>query len=177
MHCQLPYTGSMVLYHEVTKDSVEKILADGLKRTSRGDKGDKTDIIETDTYLDNHRPAALRERGVSRDDNLYAFVGTDNSLVDITNGATLSLADYPQEDSILLRIAVDEDTCYVSDLDRYDAVKAAIANHETATLAELADEYWASLTPLRTFEIGGILRPEIMITTDVPPQQITPVQS
>lgn len=167
----------MVLYHEVAKDSVEKILADGLKRTSRGEKGDKTDIIQTDTYLDDHRPVAVRKRGVSRDDNLYAFVGTEDSLIDITNGATVSLADYPKEGSALLRITVDEAACYVSDLDRYDAVKAAIANHETATLAELTDEYWASLTPLRSFEIGDILRPEVMITTDVPPQQITPVQS
>lgn len=167
----------MPLYHEVAKDSVEKILADGLKRTSRGDKGDQTDIIQTDAYLDDHRPAALRKQGVSRDDNLYAFIGTDDVLIDITNGATVSRADYPKEGSVLLRITVDEAACYVSDLDRYDAVKAAIANHETATLAELADAYWTSLTPLRHFEIGDILRPEVMITTDVPPQQIMPVQS
>lgn len=167
----------MVLYHEVAKDSVEKILADGPKCTSRGDKGDKTDIIQTDAYLDDHRPAALRTRGISRNDSLYAFVGTDDSLIDITNGATVPLTDYPKDGSVLLRITVDETVCYVSDLDRYDAVKAAVANHETATLAELTDEYWASLTPLHNFEIGDILRPEVMITTDVPPQQITPVQS
>lgn len=167
----------MPLYHEVAKDSVEKILTDGLKRTSRGDKGDQTDIIQTDAYLDDHRPGALRDQGISRDDNLYAFVGTDTSLVDITNGATVSLQDYPQEDSVLLRLAVDEAACYVSDLDRYDAVKAAIANHETATLAELADAYWASLTPLRSFKIGDILRPEVMITTDIPSHYITPIRS
>ena len=171
------YTRSMILYHEVAKDSVEKILADGLKRTSRGDKGDQTDIIQTDAYLDDHRPDAVRKQGVSRDDNLYAFVGTDYSLIDITNGATVPLTDYPNDGSVLLRIAVDEVACHVSDLDRYDAVKAAIANHETATLAELADTYWTSLTPLRDFKIGDILRPEVMITTDIPPRQITLVQS
>lgn len=165
----------MVLYHEVTKDSVEKILTDGLKRTSRGDKGDKSDIIETDRFLDDHRPTALRQQDVSRDDNLYAFVGTDDSLVDITNGATVMIKDYPREDSVLLRLSVDEAYCFVSDLDRYDAVKAAIANHETATLTELVDEYWANLTPLRDFTIGDIVRPEIMITHNIPPTQLTPV--
>lgn len=165
----------MALYHEVTQDSVEKILTDGLKRTSRGDKGDQTDIIQTDTYLDNHRPSALRARGVSRDDNLYAFIGTDDSLVDITNGATVSLQDYPQENSALLRLVVDEAACYVSDLDRYDAVKAAIANHETTTLADLAAKYWASLMPLADFAIGDMTRPEVMVTTDIPPGHIIPV--
>lgn len=163
----------MVLYHEVTKDALDQTLAHGLKAAARGEKGDKSDIKQTDTHLDTHRPDSIRQLGISRDDNLYAFVGTEHSLIDITNGATLPLKDYPLEDSHLLRLDIDLDHCYVSDLDRYDAIKAAVANHEVATLNELTDDYWAHVVPLRDFTIGEIARPEIMITQDVSPRDIS----
>lgn len=163
----------MVLYHEVTTESFEDTLAHGLKRTARGEKGAKGDIVQTDTYLDDHRPANISQQGISRDDNLYAFIGTGDSLIDITNGATVQIQDYPLQDSRLLRLNINTDCCYVSDLDLYDAVKAAVANHETATLAELADDYWAHLVPLADFAIGDITRPEIMITQDIDPSDIS----
>lgn len=165
----------MILYHEVTAEALERTLADGLKAESRGEKGDDPDIIETDTYLDEHRPAPLSRQGISRSDSLYAFVGTENSLVDITNGATVALQDYPLQDSHLLRLSIGSDSCYVSDLDRYDAVRKAIANHETATLTELADEYWTHLVPLSDFAIGDIARPEVMVTHDIDPTDISVV--
>jgi hypothetical protein len=163
----------MVLYHEVTEDALEQTLSHGLKSAARGEKGDKNDIIRTDTYLDDHRPAHIRRQGISRNDNLYAFIGTTTTLIDITNGATVPLKDYPLHNSCLLRLSVDSNECYVSDLDRYDAVKAAVANHETATLAELASDYWTHLVPLGDFTIGDITRPEIMITRDVSPRNIS----
>lgn len=162
----------MTLYHEATNDSVKEILAHGLKRTSRGEKGDASDIIKTDQYLDERRPGTLRQKGLSRDDNIYAFIGTESSLIDITNGATISLKEYPRQDSALLRLSIDESACYISDLDRYDAIKAAISNHETATLEELATAYWASVTPLHQFSLGDVSRPEVMITQDIEPRHL-----
>ena len=68
----------MTLYHEVTKDSLIDILQNGLIRASRGKKGNDHAIIATDTYLDAHRPAWVVDHNISRDDALYAFIGTEH---------------------------------------------------------------------------------------------------
>jgi hypothetical protein len=63
-----------VAFHEIKKDNLELALKAGLKRTSRGDKGDDKEIIKTDKLLDNNRPEVLMQNNVSRDDNLYCYV-------------------------------------------------------------------------------------------------------
>lgn len=125
------YSSRMTLYHEAPLDSLSELRHNGLERTARGDKGDDPVIKRTDDYLDAHCPDKLRSYGVSRSNNLYAFLGDEAHIVDIQNGATLPLQDYAISDSILFRLSVDPASCFVSDLDRYDAVKAAVASHDT----------------------------------------------
>ncbi|HEX8389885.1 MAG TPA: hypothetical protein VF597_00500 [Candidatus Saccharimonadales bacterium] len=84
----------MTAYHEIASDKAEDVLKHGLKRTSRGDKGDDQSIIKTDEFLDAHCPAELKDRGVSRDDNVYAYVCVDDAIVDITDGSIVPLKDF-----------------------------------------------------------------------------------
>lgn len=46
----------MKAYHEVSADDLATILSNGLKKTSRGEKGDDKAIKATDEWLDAHRP-------------------------------------------------------------------------------------------------------------------------
>lgn len=61
----------MRLYHEISSDSLKGTLRKGLKRTSRGEKGDDESIIKTDRYLDSVRPTALKKLDLSRSNNIY----------------------------------------------------------------------------------------------------------
>ena len=165
----------MTLYHEIPHDSLAQIMRDGLKRSTRGEKGDDDAIATTDRYLDDHRPAAIAARGIHRNKSIYAFLGDTDHIIDITNGATLPLADYPLSGSVLLRLDADMADCYVSDLDSFDAVKSALTQHDDAALEALAARYWAQLTPLSEYVPGAITRPEVMITTDLAADRITRV--
>lgn len=166
----------MIVYHEITPSSVSAALRDGLKRTSRGEKGTDPAIARTDHYLDRCCPEDLRQAGVSRDDNLYAYVATDAQLVDITNGNLIPLSSFVNtSQQTVLQLTVNPDDCYVSDLDAYDKVKHALESHDD-TLEQLAHTYWHRLRPLRTFSIGDIQRPEVMITRDISPKAITVIE-
>ncbi len=160
----------MKLYHEVKPDSVGAILQKGLIRTSRGQKGDDKYIIQTDAILDQHRSSALKEAGVSRDDNLYCFYAHNGSITDIRDGAVVPLKKYAAtNDYSVLEIDVPVKGCYVSDLDTYDALKDAVTHHQQNKLEQLAKSYWDKLTPLEQYQEGTFRRPEVMITFDIDP--------
>jgi hypothetical protein len=55
----------IIAFHEINKDNLELTLKAGLKRTSRGDKGDDEEIIKTDKLLDDNRPAGIMHANVS----------------------------------------------------------------------------------------------------------------
>lgn len=164
----------MILYHEVSYDALQSILHEGLKRNDRGEKGDDQDIIETDEYLDTMQPRSLKEAGLSRSNNIYAFIGEHGSIVDITDGSVRSLKDYMSDhDSVLLKLAVEPKYCYVSDLDKYDAVKSCYANNDKLRAYDYAHDYWNSVTPLAAFKPNTIRRPEVMIVKNLPPELIS----
>lgn len=163
----------MIAYHKISQHKLNDALAHGLDRTSRGAKGADESIKQADAFLDRQRPKQLVEANVSRDDNLYAYVACDDGVVDIQDGQVMSLQTFIEhDDQIALRITVDPERCYVSDLDQYDRVKRALQNNEAADLEELAEQYWSSLVPLDAFTIGDIKRPEIMITYNIPADAI-----
>lgn len=164
----------MLVYHEASPDMIESILQHGLKKQSRGEKGDDVWIKKTDKFLDECRPKKLREAGVSRDDNVYAYLLTDECVVSIKDGTFVPLTAFvKQASSGLLKLNVDEAQCFVSDLDTYDALKNALQNHDSPdTIETLAHSYWRKLTPLSNYQNRTIRRPEIMITYDITPQCI-----
>jgi hypothetical protein len=146
----------------------------GLKCTSRGEKGADQDIIKTDALLDKHCPESLRAAGVSRDNNLYAYVTVNDKIINITDGAHLSLQDFVEKSrQQVLKLTIDPHRCFISDLDAYDGVVEAIKSHKsTESLKVLADEYWSRLIPLYKYRPSSITRPEIMITYDIDPKDI-----
>ena len=164
---------SMIIYHEVTPESLSSVLSDGLKRTSRGAKTDDKAIVKTDKLLDAHCPEHLRAAGLSRQENIYGYLGTESSVSDIKDGSATSISKKrDQNDQVLLRLIVDTQRCWVSDLDKYDAMKTALMNKSPQqTLLELCDNYWNSLQPLDTYN-ADMQRPEVMITYNLPPSNI-----
>ena len=164
----------MILYHEASPAALSSITTKGLKCTSRGDKGSDQSIIDTDALLDSRRPDELVEAGVSRDNNLYAYVGTDAHIIDIATGDVVAITEYTKaRDGHLLRLDVDRDRCFVSDLDAYDRLRRGVKDQmPRRTLEQWADEYWSRVIPMRRYHIGTIRRPEVMITYSLPAECI-----
>jgi hypothetical protein len=165
----------MVIYHQLESDAWRSARYRGLQKSSRGVKGRNEQVIKTDAFLDQHRPSFLKAKGVSRNHNLYGYLGDGTNLIDIQTGklcpATRKAAEKGQ---VLLQVEVAVQDCWVSDLDLYDAVKNA-SSHPISALEHAGASYWASLQPLGEYD-GSIRRPEVMITRDVGPEHIKPVR-
>lgn len=164
----------MKAYHEIHPESLDSALAEGLKRTSRGSKGDNEAIIKTDRLLDSLRPQQLTAQGISRDDNLYSYVGIDDFVIDIVDGTHVPIDDFVDRAKLrVLELDIDPARSFVSNLDAYDALKDAIETRANrASLERLANDYWSSITKLTDFLPHTISRPEIMVPYDVPPNKI-----
>ncbi|HSH31056.1 MAG TPA: hypothetical protein VK963_00085 [Candidatus Saccharimonadales bacterium] len=164
----------MVVLQQASPSALNDIRREGLKRGSRGEKGDDRLIIQTDEYLDDARPADVKQMGLSRDDNLYAYVVHNDRAIDITDGKAVRVEAFiKNSEQAVLRLSVDPERCYVSDLDAYDTIKKAIKNSEGHSgLRTLARNYWARVVRLDKFAGGSIKRPEVMITYDISPADI-----
>jgi len=166
----------MILYHEIDGDASRDILRDGLKRTNRGAKGDDPAIIKTDKYLDALRPSPLKTAGLSRSNNIYAFIGDDDTIIDIKSGTIVALREYMSgRNSVLLQLTVHPKYCYVSDLEKYDRVKSVLASGDEVRARQYARDYWNSIVDFAIFEPSTITRPEVMIVRDLPPDALSTV--
>jgi hypothetical protein len=168
-----------VAFHEIKKSNLELARRVGLKRTSRGDKGDDKEIIKTDKLLDDNRQAELVLANVSRDDCLYCYFYYKNKIVDITDGKLKDIHEISRSKSqALLRVKVIPTRCYVSNLDLYDEILQSLKRQNTTKAIELANKYWQKLTRLDNYDhSNGFKRPEIMVTYDVPPSCLEVVKS
>lgn len=164
----------MIVYHEVDWDNLEAVLMEGLMGTSRGSKGADVAIIETDQLLDEHCPDRLKEFGLNRDNNAYAYFSEDGAIADIVSGALVPKQIFiTRSKQAVLELNVDPRRCFVSDLDAYDTLKSAMQDHEDQYIIDqLANSYWKKILTLKDFNRGAIRRPEIMITYDIPPDSI-----
>ncbi len=167
----------MKLYHELSASSLASALQRGIKRDTHGEKSDDAAIIKTDKFLDVHRPLAAKRAGLSRANNIYAYLGDEKTLIDIRNGQAVLLKQYAKgTQTRLLRVEAEIESCYVSDLDLYDEVKTAIGSKKAVALPELAARYWSAIVPLCEFHAGDIARPEAMITRDISPGEVTVIE-
>lgn len=164
----------MIVYHTIAADSLQKTLKEGLKCSSRGEKGNDTAIAKTDKFLDAHRPDTLINSHVSRDNNLYAYTADGDTIIDIVDGQKIDLKVFVEkEEQSVLQLTIDPAKCYVSDIDLFDEVKEVVEKKANApTLTHLASRYWQNVRPLHTFSIGDMHRPEVMIPFDVHPRDI-----
>jgi hypothetical protein len=160
------------IYHQLTNEAWELAKAKGLLRNTRGDKGQDEQIIKTDKFLDTHVPQALQNKGVSRCNTIYGYLGNKNKLIDIQSGSLQPITQIAaQKGHVLLRLEVELRHCWVSDLDLYDAVKHA----NEANRKKAAVRYWNALRPLADYK-NTMSRPEIMITIDIPPSHLQVVK-
>ena len=164
----------MIAFHEVDPAHVKSILAHGLKRTSRGEKGDGSDIVRTDQLIDEWRPDDLRKAGWSRDNNLYAYIVLDGNVIDITNGQRVPVDKFiANARQSLLELTVDSDRCFVSDLDIYDELMHAIHNKRAEVhLRQIAERYFNAVQPLSLFDGSSIVRAELMVPYDITPRDL-----
>lgn len=161
----------MIIYHEVLTDKLDQALHSGLLRHAHGAKSDQINL-KTDEVLDRFIPKRLRDAGISRKDVIYAYIGDEKSIIDITTGESLPLSTYMLKDdrTTLLELHIDFAVCYVSDLELYDRVKSYIADNSRPPQA-LINSYWRSVVPLADYT-QTIRRPELMITRDVQADEI-----
>jgi hypothetical protein len=163
----------MIIYHQISNKAWRLVKYSGLVPTSRGEKGARQDIVATDVFLDKHVPTNLKIQGLSRDNNLYGYLGTTNSLIDIQTGAIQPISQKAAEPGkTLLRLNVNPVNCWISDLDLYDVVKAALAADRDPI--HVANEYWKALCRLDEYD-NTKKRPEIMITYKIEPIYIQKV--
>jgi hypothetical protein len=168
----------MILYHQIDAATLESILRQGVKTSQRGQKGQDPAIITTDQFLDQHRPPEIIDQGISRCDNVYAFLPlNDHQVRHITNGRAISVADLASDlHQALVKLIVDPARCFVADLDDFDQIKQMLADrpHDTQ-VGQRAVVYWSRLIPLVNYHDQEMNRPEVLITYDIPPHCITPV--
>jgi hypothetical protein len=163
----------MIIYHVVASDAVSSILQKGLKRTSRGEKGDDTSIIKTDKFLDEIRPKKIRLANLSRDNNIYGYLPRGDKVIDIRDGKYIAPHKLARDNQTVLRLEVDPERSYVSDLDIYDFLKHSIEqNKPAAYLRKLGMEYWESIIMLSKADSIVPRRPEVMVTYDISPANI-----
>jgi hypothetical protein len=163
----------VVIYHEVRPETLGQVLKEGIKRNSQGQKSDSV-VQRTDECLEGRIPEKLSARGVSRGQVVYGFMSHGTDLIDIHNGKAVPVTHFSAErDLVLLRITVDSTKCFVSDLDAYDAVKMSVKTGADDTmLSRLCERYWERILPLEEYQDGRYRRPEIMVVSDIDPDDI-----
>lgn len=164
----------MLIYHEIDKDSLNSVKVNGLKCQSRGVKSDDEAVRKTNAFLDDRRPSHVKAANVSRQRNLYGYLGNKSWIIDIKDGSHVAVREKrSQNNLVLLRLTVNQENCWISDLDIYDALKDAIMHRQSASvLAELAARYWQAIQPLLTYD-QSVKRPEVLITRNIPPSNIS----
>jgi hypothetical protein len=168
-----------IVYHEILKEGLDSAMKDGLKRNTRGDKGDYSAIKRADQLLDNCRPKELIQASLSRNDNLYCYLAHEDGVADITDGKIKHPTEISQSQKHqFLKIKVDPARCYASDLDLYDQILSLVKYEDLNKARNLAKTYWQRTTRLDKYNHDrGFKRPEIMVTYDIPGSQIEVVKS
>ena len=163
----------VVIYHEIRPESLDQVLTEGIKRS---DKGEKTDSVvqRADECLEARIPQHLVAQGLSRQDVVYGYMSTGAKLIDIRNGEAIDVDRFSADrELVLLRITVDPAKCYVSDLDAYDAVKMCVKSGADDTMvSRLCERYWTRVVPLAEYRDSVYRRPEIMVVSDIEPEDI-----
>jgi hypothetical protein len=163
----------VVVYHEVRPESLGEVLHNGLKRGDQGEKSDAA-VRRADDCLQTRIPHSLADSGVSRQWVVYGYLSAGDKLIDIRHGDAVDVERFASErELVVLRVRADLASCFVSDLDAYDAVKTCVeTDADDALLAQLADRYWARVLPLEEYRPGRYRRPEVMVTHDIAPEDI-----
>jgi hypothetical protein len=162
----------MFIYHVVNSDAVDAILKEGLKRVSRGEKGNDNAIIKTDAFLDNLRPQTIEMAGLSRNNNIYGYLPVKDRVIDIRDGKVVDKEKIINSGNTLLQLTIDPKRCYISDLEIYDAIKDQFDSKKDTHLTRLASKYWSNVTRLDKHDITIPQRPEVMVTYDIPVHDI-----
>ena len=165
-------------YHQVAREQLKSILSDGLLQGSEGDKTD-ADIRDTDLFLNEHRPPEVIAAGIDRQRNIYCYLTDGDKVIDITSGESKPRHNILTDpDQVLLKLTVDPDRCFVSDLDLFDEVKSLLKAGQIQQANERAITYWECLTVLRFYDRQvPFRRPELMVPYDLPPDVITVISS
>lgn len=168
-HLATPFS----LYHATSDVSVDELTSKGLRcDTQRA--GENELMRKVNIFLDQHAPNVATQAELSRQHNIYGYLGIDDLIINIEDGTHIPLQDFTKDSlKTIVELRCDPAYCYVSNLDALDAVKHALQdNASESVLLQLAGDYWRSIMPLSVFAIGDIRRPEVMITNDVPPSEI-----
>ena len=164
---------TMYIIHELAPDSLETVKQHGLRAQADGAKTHE-DIARTDKFLDEHRPERFVTAHIRRATSNYGYFTLHNSVIDIENGVVYTFAQFIDKSTqAVLLIEANPTRCYVSDIDSFDEVKAALQEGDTERATELAENYWQNVVHVSEFQRGDIARPEVLLPYDIPASDIT----
>ena len=164
-------TSEVILFHQIKKETLDKVRAEGVKRGFSGDKRDDA-IARADGFLTQYMPETLKSRGVDRKSNIFCYLKEGQDVIDIKTGKREQPSTINDgTDQVLLEISVDPSICFVGDLDLFDKIKRVLEDNQKEQAKALADTYWSSVQSLIAYQ-GEFRRPEAMVVSDVAPSAI-----
>lgn len=165
--------------HSIGADSLNQVLSHGLRYGEAGSRSKEPSVDQANSYLDAHRPKDLERKGVSRNSCIYMYVELHGFVLDIKDGALKHPSQWNAGEGYRkLRATIDEEVCFVSNLDAYDAFVASLTIGDEHQLVEKAKIYWQSVVPFTDFLRKHRLPPttpriELMVTKTIQPSQLT----
>ena len=181
------------IYHKAAKDSLQSILAEGLRYGRQGRHSREDRVAQANDHLTALCPDQLRSNGVDRNGCIYCYLAVDGRIFDVESGVLVDAERWRVEEGMAkLRLTVDPKTAYVSDLDAFDEVAERIGEAPESTLHKLAERYWQRLVHLPDlcthYRMDGhtlvrseqaptalpsrLERVEVLLTVDVPAKDV-----
>ncbi len=176
------------VYHGAKTDGLDSILSEGLKCEAKASGTQEDFVQKTDEILLRHRPAEFER--VDRQRALYAYLFLESSIIDTEDGRQLAPDEWRVEEGrSRLRLTINPESAYMSDLEAYDKLAAAVREGRDDEYEELARAYWEHLAPLDRaladftldpsgFGVAGrnsnerYRRVEVILTADIAPDRI-----
>jgi hypothetical protein len=178
------------VFHKTSRDSVSSVMSEGLRYGKEGSNGKDDRVRAANEFLNARCPTELKDEGVDRVECIYCYLGVgDGNVFDVESGRVLDHERWDLgPDNVKLRLLVDPENAFVSDLDAYDTLLDRMEERAGEdVLAALAREYWQRLVRLADVRAhyrlegdalvpastappglpGRLERVEVLVTTDV----------
>lgn len=138
------------VFHKTSRDSLPSIMSDGLRYGEQGRHSQDGRVRATNELLNGVCPSELKGEGVDRMGCIYGYLGVDDKVFDVESGRLVDQERWDVgADNAKLRLLIDPETAFVSDLDAYDALLERLEDRAGEdVLATLAGEYWQRLVRL-----------------------------
>lgn len=160
------------VFHKTSRDSLPSVLSDGLRCGEQGSHSQDDRVRAANEFLNGACPSELKSEGVDRKGCIYCYLGFgDDKVFDVESGRVVDLERWDVgADNAKLRLLIDPEIAFVSDLDAYDALLDRMEERAGEdVLAALAGEYWQRLVRLTDVSVHYRLEDEALVAATTAP--------